>query len=48
MSYEEGSSLSSRLKRLDHHSAVQSEFRVQTSHGALLSILTLIGTYVHT
>ena len=44
--------LSERLRKLDSHSSVSKEFRVYTTHGAVLSILTVlmilylvIGTY---
>jgi len=40
-SFSSPPTLAQRLKSFDYHSAIESEFRVRTSSGALLSVLTL-------
>eukprot|EP00979_Chaetoceros_neogracilis_P000643 scaffold161_cov206-Chaetoceros_neogracile.AAC.5 len=42
MSNQPSSSLAQKLKQLDHHSSVSSEFRVKTFYGAILSSVTLL------
>ena len=35
-----------KLQKFDSHSSVSKEFRVYTIQGAVLSVVTLIGTYL--
>ena len=39
------SNIKDRLKNLDTHSSVSKEFRVYTLHGAVLSMITVVGAY---
>jgi len=40
------STFQDRLKRLDTHSTVSKEFRVYTLYGAVLSMITVFGTFL--
>ena len=37
--------LSDQLRRMDAHSGVSKEFRVYTVQGAVLSVITVVGTF---
>ena len=38
--------LSDQLRRMDAHSGVSKEFRVYTVQGAVLSVITVVGTFL--